>query len=541
MAPIALESEPSYLPLALALSHAAAVVYLSSKVGRSLYRARRELGPAQDTRHRSAQRSNLTIVFASLAALGFVLAATSALSYLGLSYQTWADERGVAVPKSPSELSFWGRDAAGTNATSLRLAYWLSDTPIHLDALEIVAERARRLWWGQQLDVATVSWMTLLAIEGRRRKIPHLWAYALLAHLVGLSFAQNLFYVAMLLTPSPFSGTQSRLERLLNRALPPKPDNWWPKPVLFFVPLTLNYGAIISLPYAVGTASFPVTAVLARALTFAPLVLPAIVPESWGVVYPDPHGVYGTFNKLFQFMSAAGLLMHAKATAVGLWHNMPEAYKHRHSIKIPFDTEKRSKWERSATAVEKVLGSMTDHPAVTGAGRDVLMCGLSLGLWAAVRAMDTGDMLQSIVPGYKAASGLQPTDPTQLPVKAESPAAEGQKQASASSSTALRRRANLSVSSISSSNSPGDEGSQTPKWRGRPRKVKAEPEPDPEDVPGDETYEPDADVRASATLGDVVPDDDFDWEAGSLAWALTALGGLGTGSSAVFGAESISR
>lgn len=43
----------------------------------------------------------------------------------------------------------------------------------------------------------------LLAIEGRRRKIPFLWAYMLLAHLVNLSFAQNLFYLALLLAPSP--------------------------------------------------------------------------------------------------------------------------------------------------------------------------------------------------------------------------------------------------------------------------------------------------------------------------------------------------
>lgn len=43
----------------------------------------------------------------------------------------------------------------------------------------------------------------LLAIEGRRRNIPLLWCYQLLGQLVSLSFAQNLFFIALLLTPAP--------------------------------------------------------------------------------------------------------------------------------------------------------------------------------------------------------------------------------------------------------------------------------------------------------------------------------------------------
>lgn len=80
---------------------------------------------------------------------------------------------------------------------------WLTDTAVYFDAWEIVAEKARRFWWSQQVDLAMLSFSTLLAIEGRRRNIPLLWGYLVLAHLVNLSFAQNLFYVALLLTPSP--------------------------------------------------------------------------------------------------------------------------------------------------------------------------------------------------------------------------------------------------------------------------------------------------------------------------------------------------
>jgi hypothetical protein len=79
--------------------------------------------------------------------------------------------------------------------------------------MEIVAERARRAWWGEQLDLATVAWGMLLGIEGRRRKIPHLWAFMMLANVVSLSFAQNLFYIAMLLTPVPLPDNVKELTK----------------------------------------------------------------------------------------------------------------------------------------------------------------------------------------------------------------------------------------------------------------------------------------------------------------------------------------
>jgi hypothetical protein len=127
----------------------------------------------------------------------------------------------------------------------------------------------------------------------------------------------------------------------------------------------------------------------------------------------------------------------------------------------------------------------------------------------------------------------------------------------------LRRRGRpkkTSVSSVGSSNGSYEDAAAaataataTPKRRGRPRKVKPEPEPEPEpelemdldldleEVPGDETYEPTPAVRADAALGDILPEDDFDWEPAALAWGLTALGGLGVGSAAVFGGECVSR
>lgn len=426
------------------------------------------------------------------------------------------------------------------------LTRWLNETPVYHDAFEIVTEKARRLWWGQQLDLASVSWTMLLAIEGRRRQIPFLWAYALLSQLVGLSFAQNLFHVAMLLTPTPIALHDSKIARLVNSIFPPKPANWTPKPLFFILSVILNSGVALFLPYAAGTTWFPAAIWLSKGLSLAPLVLPAIIPQSWGSTYSDYHESYDATTRLFQLASTASALLHAQTSIASILSNLPDAYKHRHSIKIPFDTEKRSAWERSATAFERVLGSMSDHPVVAAAGKDVLLSGLSIGLWAAVRAMDVGDILKSAVPRPKTAENTpsqvaspDTTDGATPPSKSPTPAPE--------TSMTLRRRDRASssrYSSVRGSVGPEENGTPapTPRRRGRPRKVKPEPEHDPEEDHEDATYvpTPDDDDKASV-MGDVLPGDDFDWESAALAWGLTALGGLGTGSSAVYGAECISR
>ncbi|KAK4106440.1 hypothetical protein N658DRAFT_491062 [Parathielavia hyrcaniae] len=583
MAPVEVHREPRVLPTVLAVLHVVAAVYASYTVGRSLYQAHKALGPAEHTRHRRAQRTKLTAAFGSLAALSLIFAITSSLDYLTLSYKVWASERGIQVPDS-----LFGYGALNTNSTnepSFHLRYWLSDTPVYLDALEIIAEKTRRWWWGQQLDLATVSWITLIAVEGRRRQIPHPWAYALLSHLVNLSFAQNLFYVALLQAPSTITMQKSRIAQVLHRMLPkkPAPANWFPNPSLLIVPLALNYLVMLCIPVTAGTPFFLTTVALNKLLTLAPLILPGFAPASWGTAYADPRDAYTSITKVYNLISTASALLHAKNTASALLYNLPSSYKHRHSIKIPFDTKKRSKWERTATAAEKVLDAITDHPAVAAAGKDALLCALSLGLWAAVRSTDAHNMLRSVYSGLtrtalpprsasevlrssrraKAAAATEPASPHG---EEEEESAHNTPSGVPPLSMTLRRRGRPKKTSVSifgsfdghhaedaTAGAASTTAQQTPpRRRGRPRKVNPEPEPKPEQEPeqngtgpeedlDDKTYEPTPAVEAEVGLADVLPEDDFDWEPAALAWGLTAIGGLGLGSAAVFGVECVSR
>ncbi|KAG8165744.1 hypothetical protein KVR01_004296 [Diaporthe batatas] len=555
MAPVPLEPRLSYTGIALVALHASSAIYFTLSVARSLAHSYKSLSPAQDVRLRQDRRRKLVPLFSGLALLSLGTAIYSAYTYTQLSYQVWADARGY-LPKAQTSIL---DDVTGNvttnltntgqpNATELAIyrIRWLADTPIYQDAFEIVAEKARRFWWGQQIDLAMVPWSVLLAIEGMRRRIPNLFAFLCLAHLVSLSFAQNLFYVALLLTPTPLPAVDkptTRWTRVRDTISPPKPQNWSLKPGVFLLSIALSYAGIFYLPYAAATPTFNRVVAAARGLTFAPLILQSLAPVSWGLVHPHPEKADSAFTDLFRLMSFLSLALHGVTTFTGLRYNLPDSHYHRHSKLLPWDIEERSRWERARTASGKLLGSMADHPVVAAVGYDVLVSGLSLGIWAAVRSLRASHILTSAVPLYEdtnnAASGGHISEE-----KATDKDDDDDDKASTSGSVRRSGRQHKarvpSVSSVTSRD--GDDhhhraAAPAPRRRGRPRKVKH----DPEEEPGDETYKPSAEEVRNSAEGDSLPSPEVDWEAAAVAWGLTALGGLGLGSAGVFGGECLAR
>jgi hypothetical protein len=228
------------------------------------------------------------------------------------------------------------------------------------------------------------------------------------------------------------------------------------------------------------------------------------------------------------------VLLHGKATVLGLLHNAPNSHYHRHSLLLPFDTEERSTWERGTTTVGKVLGATSDHPVVSAVGWDVLLSTLSMGLWAAIRALDVTDILMSSIPFYKRPPVIsaQLTDLSEnknsTPEKAPEPSKPKYR---------IRRKTRSEASEAGDGEALGESTASTTRRRGRPRKAKS----DPEEVPGDTTYTPSLPGSVTTVEGDIVPEPAADWESASLAWGLVAVAGLGCGSAGVFGGECISR
>ncbi|KAI3336438.1 hypothetical protein HD806DRAFT_5827 [Xylariaceae sp. AK1471] len=577
MAPVPFKHSLRYSPLLLVATHLSSVAYLTYAVGDSLYTSYKLLGPVTNTRSRIAQRKRLVPVFLGTAITSWLVATYYSVTFATLSYKTWAYEHGLDLTQR-----ILGENSnyisKSRNSSQLYIGQWLSDTPIYHDALEIVAEKARRFWWGQQIDLATIAFSLMLATEGRRRKIPLLTAFLALAHVVNLSFAQNLFFLALLLTPSPLPSGDGDLKLpvvplpmstwtwLRDTLMPPKPNGWVPDTRLFYAAIALNFGSTFILPYAAGTSSFTKVALLVRASTFLPLLLPKIVPVEWGSVQRHPHSSYESTTKLFSFLSAGAFALHAKTSLVALLSNVPDSHYHRHSALLPWNTEERSRWERSTTALGKVLGSTSDHPVVAAVGWDALLCALSLGLWAAVRAINARDMIKSSIPSYISFynSSLSTPEWTSSDKGHLDDIHHSLEPADTEHDNELRtpvRRWGRRVGSIASSSGASEDAQllSTPskRRRGPPRKTKQvaayddmDEEPPSSHRSGrskfreaeeEKAYVPTPAVARSTLEGDELPAQDLDWESASLAWGLAALGGLASACAAVFGGESISR
>ncbi|KAI5868096.1 hypothetical protein GGS23DRAFT_544013 [Durotheca rogersii] len=545
---------PRYSPLATVGAHLSLIVYLTYTVAAALHTSYQSLGPAHDTRSRLARRKKLVPAFVALASAALCWATYTSVAAAALSYQTWASEHG----HGHLERSTPGGDQASGPSSSdgpafAHVARWLSDTPFYYDALEIVVEKARRFWWSQQIDLATVAFSVLLSVEGRRRGIPSTPAFLALAHLVNLSYAQNLFYLALTLTPSPLpTGVEhlpskvgppasSRLIQIRRKLLPPKPRNWHPHPLLTLGALALSFGSIFLLPYAADTRSFANVVLFARVSTFLPLVLPEIVPATWGAVQSHPHDAHGSLTTIFQIVSATSFVLHAKAAIVGLIYNIPDSYRHRHSALVAWDAEERAAWERGTTALGKVLGSISDHPVVKAVGGDVLLCTLSLGVWAAVRAADVKDIIKSTVPVYTLGRETKQVAEDEAPNASFKAGSESAEDAASEHSVTPRRRGRRltksQIGSAASSRRPSrvpSEVSGTPgRKRGRPRKSLQFEE--------ELAYERLSSQLRGLAEGDTLPAKELDWESAALAWGLAAFAGLGSASAGVFGAECVAR
>ncbi len=313
---------------------------------------------------------------------------------------------------------------------------------------------------------------------------------------------------------------------------PPKPSNWCPSPLLFLGLLALSYSSVLLMPYAAGTTWFSTVAIWFRLSTYAFLVMPALIPLSWGTVHAHPHDAYGAFNTLFRVASAVSTALHWKATLLGLVINTPSPSCHRHSFKRSCETAERSAWERTATPIDKILGSTADHPAVAAVGHDMLLSAFSLGLWAAVRALDSNDILLSAIPFYRS-TAKSAADGVAVMASVEARGANSDEVPA----TTLEKGGRAARARASSSSHP-EVPASVPRRRGRPRKVKAVPE----EVPENDPYWPAPDENTSIVEGVVPPAaEEVDWESAALSCGLAAVGGLGCATAGVLGGECISR
>lgn len=187
----------------------------------------------------------------------------------------------------------------------------------------------------------------------------------------------------------------SRYSRFIERVIPTKPDGFLPSPALYITLLLANFSAIFLIPFAANTPSFMTVSLASRLIPFSFLVLPYVTPTAWGAVHTHPHSAQSTYTTLFRTISVISAALYLKSTVLALASNTPEKYSYRHSLLHPFQEERLSVLNRGSTAVGRLFGAIGEHPAVSAAGWDVILSGLSLGIWAGIRGLDAWEMLLS--------------------------------------------------------------------------------------------------------------------------------------------------
>ncbi|KAK1048606.1 hypothetical protein LTR12_006843 [Friedmanniomyces endolithicus] len=140
--------------------------------------------------HDGAQvkRRKLTLRFSALAVISFCTLSFNMLRVLIQSYTQWSKRLPSAYDRAHHGLL-------------TRIWTWSITSTLFRDFGEaIVADQARYIWVLTAL-LATFSVCSYMGVEGRRRNIPQLWAFFALSQILPISFAQNLFYIALIRQP----------------------------------------------------------------------------------------------------------------------------------------------------------------------------------------------------------------------------------------------------------------------------------------------------------------------------------------------------
>jgi hypothetical protein len=259
-------------------------------------------------------------------------------------------------------------------------------------------------------------------------------------------------------------------------------------------------------------------------------------------VRSDVITAHRSYTSVFYWFAALSFVLHVKQSFTALRDNTPAQHSRFYNFVWNTHTyEETTALNRSSTAVYKVLNAISDHPAISVIGWDVLFSALSFTVWSFVRSLDVNDMLKC--------SALPFLD---LPVDSEEHNDEAEEvqvthggrhvkfttedeipdhadDVAPISPTKRRGRPPKSTSKV---DGVEDSATSTGTLRRSTRRKRTPDDSEDGYVAPSKTAEL-ASTEHGEGAGDVVEGA----EAGALAWGLFVLGGLGVISASVLGAE----
>ncbi|KAL0940507.1 uncharacterized protein CTRU02_203270 [Colletotrichum truncatum] len=304
---------------------AAALTAKSFAIIRS-QRKRNASSPPQDGSAGSSARRRAISVFSLLAALSLATTWYHMFRFFEWSYDQWAITHPVVA-------------ATTENPEGLRLGEWLRDTSLFKQAWASTLETGPRAWWSLQIFGFCANWSVLLAVQARKRHIPHAWIFVLLGQVVAISFATNLSFLAILC--SDVLGEKVSKEAKAESVRKDKgvtPSSVSAHSVILVV--TLLWAT--SIPSAIGKPGFLLLLLGPHLLAFFPLILNKLLPSK---VLSEPA----------RFWTVASMVW---VLAVAFKGVVDES----ESLNI-------------------VIRTLYEHPAVSSVGWDVICCWITFAAW----------------------------------------------------------------------------------------------------------------------------------------------------------------
>ncbi|KAF2841814.1 hypothetical protein M501DRAFT_1013202 [Patellaria atrata CBS 101060] len=286
------------------------------------------------------------ILFSILAIISLGTTWFYMLEFFKYSYRLWAERRDIKLPESFQA----GLLSIGSNDKhSLRLGSWLKDSKLFKEAWGTALETPLRQWWTQQIFFFAALLSLLMSYEVH---ISHAWAFVLLGQLVAISFASNLFFLAVLVK-SESSKSRSKIKTKDFLEEKPVDPSWIVSFIFQGIPLIFTLVCVVLIPYVQETQYFLPVLLVPHAVLFIPPLLPQLVKGSSSVFQRDNTNRKALLETIF-VLSFTFLQITATTKSVDNWR------------------------------FEPIWQTLYEHPAVSSVGWDVIMCTISYTLWTLV-------------------------------------------------------------------------------------------------------------------------------------------------------------
>ncbi|EKV12112.1 hypothetical protein PDIG_46480 [Penicillium digitatum PHI26] len=233
----------------------------------------------------------------------------------------------------------------------LKWEMWLRDSKLFREAWESVSATPARTWWSGQIFLWTIGWSLFLGVMGRRYHIPNVWMYMLLGQIVAISFAQNLFFITVIVS-GPSSVPSTKL-------------TWTPPVLLDLAPVVISGLGAAATPLVANTPYFMPVLAIPHLLLFVPgLLSPRLLPQGWGAYIAQPTQRYASWYK---WLFAIAVIIQARSL-----------------YSVVLDAPSLL----GASVVDlgrRLVDTLLEHPAVSSVGWDVVCCTISWTIWMLLR------------------------------------------------------------------------------------------------------------------------------------------------------------